>query len=544
MFFFNNILFYNSTSILFYNSTSILTESVLELQDFYTKALITLESWELVSKYFSSNDFITSSIITILSFVFLMLLIFLFTKNYNSSTSTSLNLIINKSASLFILILINFLLIIFLLNSNNLFVLYKTFIFFIVFIILFSLYTYSNNNTQNSSEFILLSFTIICLGLTIISNANDDFALFLICLEGFSLSLYIMATINRTFGGISAAIKYFTFGTLGSVLMLWGAVNIYEITKSLKSSIILEYINTLNSSMYLNSNELFLNKINWSFVLIILGFLIKLGAAPVHQWIPDVYAGVPMQVTAFYSIIVKFILFVLFFEWVYSFNTVKEIEYAAFLSIIIGCFGTIRQTEVKRFLAYSSITHTGYLLLGDLTSSYIYLLSYILVSLILFSVLLNTKINGKEIIYLSDLKFVGQSYSQWDRVILVIVLSSMAGLPPFAGFYGKMFVWVSLIEDMYIFNDLYSFLLLLLNLVTSLLIIFYYIRIIAILYVNDETKVFNIIDSGTKAYKLSQLQFVNNSNLNIKISQIAGITLVSFWTFIMPALLSLINLIN
>ena len=81
---------------------------------------------------------------------------------------------------------------------------------------------------------------------------------------------------------------------------------------------------------------------------------------------------------------------------------------------------------------------------------------------------------------------------------------------------------------MYIFNDLYSFLLLLLNLVTSLLIIFYYIRIIAILYVNDETKVFNIIDSGTKAYKLSQLQFVNNSNLNIKISQIAGITLVSF----------------
>ena len=544
MFFFNNILFYNSTSILFYNSTSILTESVLELQDFYTKALITLESWELVSKYFSSNDFITSSIITILSFVFLMLLIFLFTKNYNSSTSTSLNLIINKSASLFILILINFLLIIFLLNSNNLFVLYKTFIFFIVFIILFSLYTYSNNNTQNSSEFILLSFTIICLGLTIISNANDDFALFLICLEGFSLSLYIMATINRTFGGISAAIKYFTFGTLGSVLMLWGAVNIYEITKSLKSSIILEYINTLNSSMYLNSNELFLNKINWSFVLIILGFLIKLGAAPVHQWIPDVYAGVPMQVTAFYSIIVKFILFVLFFEWVYSFNTVKEIEYAAFLSIIIGCFGTIRQTEVKRFLAYSSITHTGYLLLGDLTSSYIYLLSYILVSLILFSVLLNTKINGKEIIYLSDLKFVGQSYSQWDRVILVIVLSSMAGLPPFAGFYGKMFVWVSLIEDMYIFNDLYSFLLLLLNLVTSLLIIFYYIRIIAILYVKDETKVFNIIDSGTKAYKLSQLQFVNNSNLNIKISQIAGITLVSFWTFIMPALLSLINLIN
>lgn len=544
MFFFNNILFYNSTSILFYNSTSILTESVLELQDFYTKALITLESWELVSKYFSSNDFITSSIITILSFVFLMLLIFLFTKNYNSSTSTSLNLIINKSASLFILILINFLLIIFLLNSNNLFVLYKTFIFFIVFIILFSLYTYSNNNTQNSSEFILLSFTIICLGLTIISNANDDFALFLICLEGFSLSLYIMATINRTFGGISAAIKYFTFGTLGSVLMLWGAVNIYEITKSLKSSIILEYINTLNLSMYLNSNELFLNKINWSFVLIILGFLIKLGAAPVHQWIPDVYAGVPMQVTAFYSIIVKFILFVLFFEWVYSFNTVKEIEYAAFLSIIIGCFGTIRQTEVKRFLAYSSITHTGYLLLGDLTSSYIYLLSYILVSLILFSVLLNTKINGKEIIYLSDLKFVGQSYSQWDRVILVIVLSSMAGLPPFAGFYGKMFVWVSLIEDMYIFNDLYSFLLLLLNLVTSLLIIFYYIRIIAILYVNDETKVFNIIDSGTKAYKLSQLQFANNSNLNIKISQIAGITLVSFWTFIMPALLSLINLIN
>jgi len=147
-----------------------------------------------------------------------------------------------------------------------------------------------------------------------------------------------------------------------------------------------------------------------------------------------------MFVTAFFAIVVKIILFILFLKFALIFITLKEIEYASLLSIIIGCFGTIRQTELKRFLAYGSITHTGYLLIGDLISTYIYLITYMIASLVLFSILLNITINGKELVYLSDLRYLGKSMSTLDRTVFVIILASMAGLPPFAGFYGKMLV--------------------------------------------------------------------------------------------------------
>jgi len=147
-----------------------------------------------------------------------------------------------------------------------------------------------------------------------------------------------------------------------------------------------------------------------------------------------------MFVTAFFAIIVKTILFILFLKFALIFVTLKEVEYASILSIIVGCFGTIRQTELKRFLAYGSITHTGYLLMGDLTSTYIYLITYMLASIILFSILLNVTINGKELIYLSDLRYLGKSMSTLDRTVFVVILASMAGLPPFAGFYGKILV--------------------------------------------------------------------------------------------------------
>jgi NADH-quinone oxidoreductase subunit N len=130
----------------------------------------------------------------------------------------------------------------------------------------------------------------------------------------------------------------------------------------------------------------------------------------------------------------------LFLGFAVSFVSAKEVEFAALASLIVGCFGTLRQLDIKRFLAYGSIAHTGYLLMGDITATYTYLATYILTSFLFFSVLLNTRLNGREIIHLSDLRFVGQSGNLLDRSILVMVLASMAGLPPFGGFYGKMLV--------------------------------------------------------------------------------------------------------
>src|SRR5690349_13269415 len=104
-----------------------------------------------------------------------------------------------------------------------------------------------------------------------------------------------------------------------------------------------------------------------------------------------------MFVTAFFAIIVKTILFILFLKFALIFITLKEVEYASLLSLVVGCFGTLRQTELKRFLAYGSITHTGYLLMGDLVSTYVYLITYMIASVILFSILINVTINGKEL---------------------------------------------------------------------------------------------------------------------------------------------------
>lgn len=204
---------------------------------------------------------------------------------------------------------------------------------------------------------------------------------------------------------------------------------------------VLQLPELLNQSMdRIDINPGTYTKVTLTQSLILVGFLIKLGAAPLHQWVADVYAGVPLFVTAFYSIFVKLVLFILFLRFALSFASAKEVEFAALASLVIGCFGTLRQVDIKRFLAYGSIAHTGYLLMGDLVATYTYLATYVLASLLFFSILLSARINGRELIYLADLRFLGQSSNLMDRTILVVVLASMAGLPPFAGFYGKMLV--------------------------------------------------------------------------------------------------------
>jgi NADH-quinone oxidoreductase subunit N len=246
---------------------------------------------------------------------------------------------------------------------------------------------------------------VLCFSFTLISAG--DLALLLISLEGFSLTLYIMATINRLQGGIVGAVKYFTFGTGGSILIFWGCVHLYEITASLSTSSVFYVLDNFSEYFLLNTGIGL--KLEWSVSIILIGFLIKLGAAPVHQWVPDVYAGVPLLVTSFFAIFIKFVLYLIFMKFAVHFNSGHELEYAALCSLIVGCFGTLRQVEIKRFLAYGSITHMGFLLTGDLVASIIYLLSYLIATFIFFSVLLLLRINGQELIYISDLRFITSS---------------------------------------------------------------------------------------------------------------------------------------
>jgi NADH-quinone oxidoreductase subunit N len=398
-----------------------------------------------------------------------------------------------------------------------------TSILFLVVFMLLHLFVSTNPSIKKiSSEVYILTFIIACFSWILLEVT--DFALFIICLEGFSLSLYILATTGRTYGGVSAAIKYFVFGTLGSIFLYWGSLCIFEISSTMRLDLIKELTTVSISSSFTETSS----KLIWAQSLILLGFLVKLGAAPLHQWIVDVYSGVPLFITAFYATFVKMVLFILFLHFATSFVSTKEIEYAAIFSLVVGCFGTLRQVEIKRFLAFSSITHTGYLLMGDLSTSYVYLVTYLLASLMFFSVIINLQLNSKELIYLTDLRFVGQLSSPLSRVILTISLASMAGLPPFAGFYGKMAVWMSLIEDIYLFNDLWSYVLFTANILTSLIAMFYYAQVMCILFVNNENVKDNLIT-------------LNSQNALFYI-QTGGVVLLTLWTLVMPYFLTLLQI--
>lgn len=194
-----------------------------------------------------------------------------------------------------------------------------------------------------------------------------------------------------------------------------------------------------------------------------------------------------MYITAFFAIFVKFILFVVFVRVAVHFNSDALLNQFIVFSLIVGCFMSVNQTEIKRLLAYSSIVHVAFLFMGDVSSSLVYLLTYTASSLVIFSVLLIMQLGGKEIIYLNDLKFLrGSGY--YSIGCLTVALASSAGLPPFAGFYGKFLVWSSLIEDIYLSNSIDSYLILFLSIGISLITIFYYMRVIAYLFVGDDNQ--------------------------------------------------------
>ncbi len=393
----------------------------------------------------------------------------------------------------------------------------------ILLIISYFIFTYLpklliSKHYLNAAELPLLLYISIVLANTIISS--NQYAIILLALEGFSLTLYILTTIDRSQGGIIASAKYFSFGTLGSVLLFWGVVHIYSFIPTLA-------LENLKNLFFSAQNSSIDSSLEFAGSIILIGLLIKLGAAPIHQWVADVYAGSHLIVTTYFATAVKYIIFILLATLALHFNNNNIAIIFAILSLIVGTLMTIRQTEIKRFLAYSSITHVGFLLIGDIVSSYLYILTYICSSLLFFSVLLSSQSNNKEFIYFSDISVI-KNTGFWSPLLLTISLISMAGLPPFAGFYGKFLVWGSLIEDIFLFNDNSSYLILLTSVILSLITIYYYIRVLIYVFVNDEY---------SSSYNYVSL---NDSNI-FSIYQQQGVLLliITFWTFLHPTILTI-----
>lgn len=315
------------------------------------------------------------------------------------------------------------------------------------------------------------------LGMMLVVSSHDFLSLY-VGLELQSLSLYVLAAFQRDNARASeAGLKYFVLGALSSGLLLFGISLIYALTGTTDFTALSIYFSLAQPSG--------IAYVALVFVLAALAF--KVSAAPFHMWTPDVYEGAPTPVTAFLAAAPKVAALALLtrvlFQPLYGLlNDWQQIMSAlAVASMLIGGFAAIMQSSVKRLLAYSTIAHVGYMLLGLAAGSVvgiqailIYLAIYFLNTLGVFAVVLALRRDGVPLDKLSD--FAGLSRQRpMLACVMAIFMFSLAGVPPLAGFYGKFYVFMAawqagLIPLVFI------------GLLTSAVAAFYYLRIIKLMY--------------------------------------------------------------
>jgi NADH-quinone oxidoreductase subunit N len=275
-----------------------------------------------------------------------------------------------------------------------------------------------------------------------------------------------------------AAMKYFILGALASGLLLYGMSLIYGLTGTLE-------LPKMAEVLYAGSKDDLV--LAFGLVFLVAGMGFKLGVAPFHMWVPDIYQGAPSAVTLFISSAPKLAAFAFTMRILVD-GMQPAIEdwqgmlvVMAVLSLAIGNLAAIMQTNIKRMLAYSTISHMGFLLLGVLSGSFagytagmFYVISYVLMSLGAFGMVVYLSQNGLEAENLEDFKGLN-SRAPWLAAIMAMMMFSMAGIPPFIGFYAKLAVLQALVGAGFTW-------LAVLAVVFSLIGAFYYLRVIKILY--------------------------------------------------------------
>ena len=363
---------------------------------------------------------------------------------------------------------------------------------------------------------------ILCsvLGMMVMISSND-LIVFYMGLELQSLALYVLATFNRDqLKSSEAGLKYFVLSALSSGLLLYGCSLIYGFTGSTNFNLI---------ATQLNSNEYALT---FGIVFILVGLAFKISAVPFHMWAPDVYEGSPTSVTLFFTMVPKIAALTVFIRFLYVpfFNLINQWQiiliFLSIASMLFGAIAAIGQTNLKRLIAYSSIGHVGYILAGLATgsnegiqSSVIYITIYILMNLGLFSCLLMMKRNEQYYEDIDDLSGLSKNHPLLSLSLLVI-LFSLAGIPPLAGFFAKFYIFKSVIEQSMYF-------LAIVGLLSTVVAAFYYLRIIKIMY----------FDKEKEKYDMDQ-------SLWLKFS-LAGSTLLILIYFIFPSqLIEVVSRIN
>jgi len=326
-------------------------------------------------------------------------------------------------------------------------------------------------------EFFALALFAV-LGMMVMISANHMLVLY-VGLELLSLSLYAMVALQRdSKQATEAAMKYFVLGALASGLLLYGMSMLYGLTGTLelpKMAAILQ--------AGVKDNVI----LAFGIVFIVAGLGFKLGVAPFHMWVPDIYQGAPTAVTLFIGSAPKLAAFAFTMRLLVDglHPAVGDwqgmLVIMAVLSLAIGNLAAIMQTNIKRMLAYSTISHMGFLLLGVLSGTFagysaamFYAIAYVLMSLGSFGLVVYLSQKGHEAENLDDFKGLNSRHP-WLAALMAILMFSMAGIPPFVGFYAKLtilqslvgagFVWLAVVAVMF-----------------SLIGAFYYLRVVKILY--------------------------------------------------------------
>jgi len=366
------------------------------------------------------------------------------------------------------------------------------------------------------------SILILCsiLGMMVMISSND-LIVFYIGLELQSLALYVLASFNRDqIKSSEAGLKYFVLSALSSGLLLYGCSLIYGFSGSTNFITISENINSTQFGL------------TFGIVFILVGLAFKISAVPFHMWAPDVYEGSPTSVTLFFAVVPKIAALTVFIRFLYVpfINMIDQwqiiIIFLSIASMIFGAVAAIGQKNLKRLVAYSSIGHMGFALAGlssgtneGIQSSIIYISIYLIMNLGLFSCLFMMKRNDQYYENIDDLSGLSKNHPLIS-LSLLIILFSLAGIPPMAGFFAKFYVFSAVIKESMYF-------LAITGLLSTIISAFYYLRIIKIIYFDPEKE-----------------KYDTDYNIGLKIT-LSLTTLLIISYFIMPSrLVEIVSRIN
>ncbi len=354
----------------------------------------------------------------------------------------------------------------------------------VALLIMFGVFLYGRDYLRQrgllTGEFLVLSL-FATLGLLVMASAGSLLVLYL-GLEVLSLSSYALVALHRDNGDASeAAIKYFFLGALASGLVLYGMSLLYGVTTSLDiatvGQVVGEHARAGNFSALMGL----------ALAMLVVGLGFKLGIAPFHMWLPDVYQGAPTAVTAFLTTVSKLAAFVLVVKLLAGAGAALAAQWEqmlivlAVLSLAIGNLVAIAQVNLKRMLAYSTVSHMGFVLLGvladsqaGLSAALFYVVTYALTGLAAFGMIMLLSRAGFEAERIEDFRGLNRR-SPWLALVMMVILFSLAGVPPTVGFYAKLGVIRAAMQHGLLWLGVVA-------VIFSVVGAFYYLRVIKAMY--------------------------------------------------------------